>query len=486
MSTLKNETISGVFWSFIERFGNQALSLITYVVLARLLTPEDFGLVGMVAIFIAISQTFIESGFGNALIQQKDVESKDYSTVFYFNLIVGLLLYAILFFTAPLIAIFFDQQMLTGLTRLLGLVLIFNSLGLIQYVKLRKELNFKSIARTTIAANSVSVIIGIVLALRGLGVWALAIQMVAGFLVRTVLFWIFSQWRPTREFSFQSFKKLFNFGYKLLLSGLLDQIFQNIYLLVIGKIFNAKDLGYYTQSKKISDLPVVTLAAIVGSVTFPAFSKIQDDNEKLLVGFRKTIKLLVFVNFPLMLGLASIAQPLFLFMLGAKWLPSVPYFQLLCIAGMLYTLHTSNLSILQVKGRSDLFLRLEIIKKGITIIAIFIGLQWGVMGLIMSNVVTSFLGYFVNTYYSGKLLNYPLKNQLNDIWPAMITSIIMAIMVSAVGYWSQSFISFIAQITIGVIVYFSIAYYTKQEAFIDGLALIKEFTPLNSWKTKKY
>jgi len=486
MSKLKQQAVTGIFWSFLERFGSQFILLITQVVLARLLTPEDFGLIGMLAIFIGISQAFVDSGFGNALIQKKEVNQTDYSTVFYFNILVGFILYGILFFSAPFIADFFHQEKLIGLTRLIGLLLILNSFGLIQFVKLKKELNFKSIAKATIFSNIMAAICGITLAFLNFGVWALAIQMVSIYLFRTLIFWISSTWRPTWEFSYQSFKGLFNFGSKLLLSSLLDQIFQNIYLLIIGKLFTAKDLGYYTQAKKLQGVPVIALAAIVGNVTFPAFSKIQDENEKLLIGFRKTLKLLVFVNFPLMLGLAVVAQPLFLFVFGPQWLPSVPYFQLLCISGMLYTLHTTNLSILQVKGRSDLFLRLEIIKKSITVIAIFIGLQWGIMGLIYGRVVTSFIAYFINAYYSGKLLKYPIKNQLKDLWPAMVASITMAIIVSAVGFWSQSFISFIAQIIIGIAAYFIIANYTKQEAFLDGIALIREFIPLNSWKTKKY
>ncbi|MRT94812.1 MOP flippase family protein [Ancylomarina sp. 16SWW S1-10-2] len=485
--TLKKDTIKGVFWSFIDRFGTQFILLITQIVLARLLTPEDFGLIGMLSIFIAVSQVFVDSGFGNALIQKKDANQTDYSTVFYFNIGVGFLLYGILFFSAPYIASFFQEEKLIGLTRLIGLLLIFNSLGLIQFVKFKKDLDFKSIAKATMISNVIAAILGIMLAFLNFGVWALALQMVCIYFFRSLLFWILSMWRPTWEFSYISFKGLFNFGSKLLLSGLLDQIFQNVYLLIIGKLFSTKDLGYYTQAKKFQDVPVTTLAAIVGNVTFPAFSKIQDDKEKLLIGFRKTLKLLVFVNFPLMLGLAVVAQPFFLFVFGPQWLPSVPYFQLLCISGMVYTLHTTNLSILQVKGRSDLFLRLEIIKKGITVIAIFIGLQWGIMGLIYGRVVTSFIGYFINAHYSGELLNYPILNQLKDLSPSMMISIIMAILMITCTYFLELSISlFLLQICIGIISYFLISYFTKQEALIDGLKIIKEFIPLNSWKTKKY
>jgi len=486
MSTLKQQTVRGVFWSFLEKFGSRVILLITQIILARLLTPEDFGLIGMLIIFIAISQVFIDSGFGNALIQKKDAKQIDFSTIFYFNVLVGIVLYTILFFLAPLIANFFAQTKLVILTRVIGLQLVFNSLGLIQFVKYKKELDFRSITVAVISSNIMASILGITLAFSGFGVWALAIQMVSIYFFRTLMFWILSSWRPTLEFSYTSFKGLFNFGYKLLLSGLLDQIFQNIYLIIIGKLFTTKDLGYYTQAKIFQEVPVTTLAGIVGSVTFPAFSKIQDDNEKLLLVLSKTLKLLVFVNFPLMLGLAVIAQPLFLYVLGEKWLPSVPYFQLLAIAGMLYTLHTTNLSILQVKGRTDIFLKLEIIKKIIIVIAIFIGINWGILGLVIGRVVTSFIAYFINAYYSGKLINYSVSNQLRDIWPAMLTSIVMAVIMILAGYWSQSVLSFIFQIVTGIIAYFAIAYYTRQEAFFDSFTLIKEFIPKHSWKKRKF
>lgn len=486
MSNLKSQTIKGVFWSFIEKFGSQLILLISQIVLARLLEPKDFGLLGMLAIFIAVSQAFIDSGFDNALIQKKEVNQTDYSTVFYFNITIGIVLYLILFFAAPLIADFFHQPLLVDLTRVVCIVLAVNSFGLIQFVKFKIEMNFKAIAQVVVIANLLSAFVGIAMALMGFGVWALAGQIIGIYFFRTVLFWIKSSWRPSFIFSFQSFKQLFSFGSKLLLSGIINQVFQNIYLMVIGRIFSASLLGFYTQAKKLQEVPVTTLAQVVGNVTFPAFSKIQDDNVKLREGFRKLIKLMVFINFPLMLGLAVVAEPLLVLILGEKWLPSVPYFQLLCIAGMIYTLHASNLNILKVKGRSDLFLYLEIIKKTIVVIAIFIGLNWGIIGLIVGQICTSFISFFINAFYTGKLIYYTIPNQLKDISQTFFISLGMVAFMSIGWFINNQIISLVFQILIGIGSYLLLAIATKQEALTDGLLILKEVIPLRRWKNVKY
>jgi O-antigen/teichoic acid export membrane protein len=486
-TNLRQDTIKGVFWSFIERFGTQFILLITQIILARLLLPYDFGLIGMLTIFIAISQVFVDSGFGNALIQKKNTCNKDYSTVFICNIFISIVLYIILYFTSPIISSFFEQKELKYLLRYIGLVLFFNSIGVVQFARFKKSLNFKIIAKSTLYANIISAIAGIGLAYLDYGVWALATQMVLIFLFRSLFFWRYSTWRPLLIFSKASFQELFNFGYKLLLSGLLDQLFQNIYILLIGKFYTANDVGYYTQAKKMQEVPVVTLAAIVGSVTFPTFSKIQDDRERLLLGFRKILKLQVFINFPLMIGLAVIADPLFLFLLGEKWLFAVKYFQLLCISGMLYTLHTTNLSILQVKGRTDLYLRLEVIKKIISILSIVISINWGILGLVYGRVIVSIISYFINAYYSGVLLDYPIIYQLKDLYPSMLISVIMGtIMLFISQMFSMSIVLFISQIIIGLSFYLIVAYFVKLEACIDTIKILKEFIPLKIWKKRKY
>ena len=486
MSELKSQTIRGVFWSFIEKFGSQFILLISQIVLARLLDPRDFGLLGMLAIFIAISQAFIDSGFDNALIQKKDANQTDYSTVFFFNISIGVVLYLILFFTAPLIADFFRSPELVQLTRVVCLILVVNSFGLIQFVKFKIEMNFKAIAQVVVIANLLSAALGIVLALLNFGVWALAAQVIGIYFFRSILFWVKSTWRPSMVFSIKSFKGLFNFGSKLLLSGLISQTFENIYLLVIGRMFSATALGFYDQAKKFQQVPVATLAQVVGNVTFPAFSKIQDENEKLRLGFRKLIKLLFFINFPLMIGLAVMADPLLVVVLGDKWEPSVPYFQLLCIAGMIYTLHSSNLNILKVKGRSDLFLYLEIIKKAIVVLAIIIGLKWGIIGLIIGQIFTSFISFFINAFYTGKLISYTISNQLKDVSQTFYITIVTAAVMSLGWLIQNQILALSYQILSGIGTYLLLAFATKQEAVSDGISILKELIPTRRWKNAKY
>jgi len=486
MSELKSQTIRGVFWSFIEKFGSQFILLISQIVLARLLDPRDFGLLGMLAIFIAISQAFIDSGFDNALIQKKDANQTDYSTVFFFNISIGVVLYLILFFTAPLIADFFRSPELVQLTRVVCLILVVNSFGLIQFVKFKIEMNFKAIAQVVVIANLLSAALGIVLALLNFGVWALAAQVIGIYFFRSILFWVKSTWRPSMVFSIKSFKGLFNFGSKLLLSGLISQTFENIYLLVIGRMFSATALGFYDQAKKFQQVPVATLAQVVGNVTFPAFSKIQDENEKLRLGFRKLIKLLVFINFPIMIGLAVMADPLLVVVLGDKWEPSVPYFQLLCIAGMIYTLHSSNLNILKVKGRSDLFLYLEIIKKAIVVLAIIIGLKWGIIGLIIGQIFTSFISFFINAFYTGKLISYTISNQLKDVSQTFYITIVTAAVMSLGWLIQNQILALSYQILSGIGTYLLLAFATKQEAVSDGISILKELIPTRRWKNAKY
>lgn len=486
MSDLKSQTIKGVFWSFLEKFGSQLILLISQIVLARLLEPKDFGLIGMLAIFIAISQAFIDSGFDNALIQKKDVNQTDYSTVFYFNITIGFVLYLILYLAAPFIADFFHQPLLVNLTRVVCIILAVNSFGLIHFVKFKIEMNFKAIAQVVVMANLLSAFVGIIMALLNFGVWALAGQIIGIYFFRTILFWMKSSWRPSFVFSIQSFKQLFNFGSKLLLSGLISQTFENIYLLVIGRMFSVAALGFYSQAKKLQQVPVTTLAQMVGNVTFPAFSKIQDENEKLKQGFRKLIKLLVFINFPLMLGLAVIAKPLLVLILGEKWLPSVPYFQLLCISGMIYTLHASNLNILKVKGRSDLFLYLEIVKKAIVVLAIIIGLNWGIIGLIVGQICTSFISFFINAFFTGKLISYTIPNQIKDIRQTFFISLGMVAFMTIGWFIENQILSLSFQVLIGIGSYLLLAIATKQEALTDGLLILKEIIPLRRWKNVKY
>lgn len=432
--SLEKKTISGLFWSFSDLIANQGLHFIIHLILVRLLVPKDFGIIGMITVFISISQLFIDSGFTNALIREKEPSQEDYSTAFYFNLLVAVLLYGVLFFTANNISTFFNEPQLTLILKVLALVLIINSFGLIQRTMLTKMIEFKIQTKISVISSVLSGIISIGFAYMGFGVWSLVVRTLSMQFLQSFLLCIYNRWVPSLVFRISSFKRLFGFEWKLLASGLIDTIYNNLFYLIIGKVFSAEDLGYYTNAQKLRDTASQTITTAVQKVSYPVLSSINGEEEKLKNGYRRIIKSSVFIVFPLMIWLAAAAKPLFLFLFGSRWVRSIPYFQVLCFAGMLFPLHAINLNILQVKGRSDLFLRLEIIKKliGITAIGAVLFFGFGIMGLIWATVVTSFIAYFINSYYSAELLSYSTWEQIKDIFPVFGCSIGSGILVFVV------------------------------------------------------
>ena len=424
-NNLKHETVKGFLWSALERFSVQGLQFLMGLVLARLLLPSDYGLVGMLAIFLAISQTFVDSGFSSALIQKKDRTDTDYSTAFFFNIGVGLFFYLILFFTAPLIADFYNTPELNSLTKVIGINVFITSLAVVQRAKLTIKLDFKTQAKASFTSVFIGGSVGIAMAYKGYGVWALVIQSLLQNGLNTLFLWILSKWMPRVIFSKVSFKELFSFGSKLLGAGLLDTIYGNIYLIIIGKLFSARELGFYTRAQQFQKIPSQNITGIIQRVTFPVLSSIQDDDARLIAGFRSFLRMSVFVIFPMMIGLAVMSESLVRLLLTEKWLPAVPLLQLLCFAGMLYPVHAINLNILNVKGRSDLFLKLEIIKKVIITVVILITFSFGVKALVIGQIFTSFLAFFINTYYSGKIVSYGTWSQMKDTMPVLLISLIM-------------------------------------------------------------
>ena len=332
MSSIKKQTISGVLWSSIERFSVQGVQLLVMLVMARLLSPEEFGLIGMLTIFIAVSQSFIDSGFSNALIRKLDRTETDFSTVFYFNIAVGVICYLILFFTAPLIADFYEQPILVLLTRVLAISLFINSMTVVQRAKFTIRVDFKTQAKASFLAVIVSGIVGIVMAYKGAGVWALAVQQIVNGGINMVALWWMAHWRPQWTYSWKSFRELFSFGGKLLLSGLIDTVYRNIYLIVIGKVFTPADLGYYTNAHKLSEFPSANLSGIMARATLPILCSIQNEDSRLRRVYRQYLKLSAFVVFPLMVGLAALAEPTIELILGEQWLPAVPLLQILCFS----------------------------------------------------------------------------------------------------------------------------------------------------------
>jgi O-antigen/teichoic acid export membrane protein len=474
--SLKQKTLNALGWSFIESFANQGIQFIAGIVLARLLTPKEFGLIGMIIVFTAISESFIDSGFSNALIRKNDCQQEDYSTVFYFNLAVGILLYLVLFISAGSISKFYNEPKLIDLIRVLSINVIISSLGMTQRTILIKNINFKLQARISIIASVISGVTGISMAYMGLGVWSLVWRTLCQSFVMVVLLWIWNNWKPLLVFSFKSFQEMFSFGSKLLISGLIDTIYKNVYYLIIGKYYSAVDLGYYTRADNFKKLPSVTLTSIIGRVSYPVLSSIQDDNEKLKAGYKKLIKCTMLISFVSMIGMAAVAEPMIRTLIGAQWLPSVPYLQLLCFAGILYPLHALNLNMLNVKGRSDLFLKLEIIKKILVVPTIIIGVYFGIKVMICGIIVNSVFAYFLNSYWSGKLINYPMKEQVADIMPSFLMAVTMGATVFSVGYFLtlKPEMLLCIQLILGSLFTFTSARFLRLDAFMEMSGIVME------------
>ena len=434
--SLKNRAVRGVGWSFVDNIANSGITFLVGLVLARILTPAEYGVMAMVTIFIAISNSIVDSGFSNALIRKMNIERVDYNTVFYFNLVVSLVLYILLFLGAPVISTFFKEPILLDVMRVIGWVLVINALAIIPRTLFVKEVNFKTQTKVSLIASLSSGVIGIGMALAGLGVWSLVGQQLSRQLLNTLFLWIYCTWRPAWEFSMQSFKELFGFGSKLLLSGLLDTGFKEIYSLVIGRCYTAAQLGQYTRANQFNQIFSSNLTTVIQRVSYPVLSSIQDESERLREAYRKVIKSTMLISFACMLGLAAVARPLILILIGEKWLPAVGFLQIICFSGMLFPLHAINLNILQVKGRSDLFLRLEIIKKIIAVGPLVLGVLFSIEYMLWGSVCTSLIAYFLNSYYSADLINYPTKEQIKDILPTFLVSF-----VTAAAMWSLTLLS---------------------------------------------
>lgn len=431
--SLKQKTVSGLTWSFIDQFANMGITFLAGIVLARLLTPREFGLIGMITIFIAVSYTFINAGFTQALIRKKNCSQADFSTVFYFNLAVSIFIFVILFLTARYISIFFKEPKLIPILRILGIILIVDALGIIQRTILTKNINFKLQAKISLISSICSGIISIAMAYKGFGVWSLVAQRLSRQILKTILLWLWNYWTPVLIFSKKSFNELFGFGSKLLVSGLIDTIYQNVYLLIIGKFFSAQDLGYYTRADEFKNLPSQNLNSIIGRVTYPILSSIQDDIPRLKNNYQKLIRSTMFITFILMMGMAAVADPMIITLIGEKWRSSIIYLQMLCFVGMMYPLHALNLNMLQVLGRSDLFLKLEIIKKVLAIPTIIIGVIYGIKFMIAGMMLNSLIAYYLNSYWSGQFVGYSVKQQVADILPSFCLAFIMAVGVFLLG-----------------------------------------------------
>lgn len=427
--SLKQKTVKGVAWTALDRFFNLGFGFVVGVILARLLSPGDYGLLAMIAVFNAVAFVFLDSGFGSALIRKPDLTEDDNTTAFFFNLLAGIVLFGIIWIIAPWVSAFYDKPILKSLLRAEGSLLIIASFKIVQNTQLRRALNFKSLMITRSTGNFVGGIVGILAAFNGFGVWSLVIMHIADAVISLVLLWIISPWRPHGQWDKGSFRYLWDFGSKLLVSGLIDNIYANIYPIIIGKFYSAADLGQYTRAHQYASMPSGFLMGILQQVSFPVLSTIQEDVDLLANTYRRMLRFSVFIVFPVMLGMAVLARPLVISLITDKWAQCVPYLQIICFAVMWYPVHAINLNLLEVKGRSDLFLRVEVIKKVISTIVIFACVPFGIMGICFGALFTAVTSLIINTYYTGKLIQVGFLKQMLDMLPTLLCSLVMMLVV---------------------------------------------------------
>lgn len=428
--SLKSSVITSLIWKFLERIGTQGVQFVVAVVLARLLAPADFGLIALVTVFIALANVFVQSGLNTALIQKKDADNVDFSTVFYASLVIATLLYGVLFIGAPLIANFYNgQTKLIPIIRVLGVILLLGAVNSVQEAYVARNMMFKKLFYRSVGAIIPSGAFGVILAYLNFGIWALVGQQLMNSFLICVIMWFTVKWRPRLVFSLARFKKLFSFGWKLLCSALLDTGYRNIRDLVIGKMFTAADLGFYNRGDQFPKIIITNINTSIQSVLLPSLSTVQDDKTRLKSLARRTIKMSAFLILPMMAGLAAVAKPLTLILLGEKWLPAVPFIQICCFSYAFWPIHTTNLSAINAIGRSDVFLKLEIIKKcyGLAVLALAIWLFRSPIGIAASAAVTAPLGSFVNAYPNKKLLSYGFIEQMKDFLPSFALAVVMGV-----------------------------------------------------------
>jgi O-antigen/teichoic acid export membrane protein len=413
--------MNGAIWTFIDILINKGAYFIATIILAGILGPKEFGLLGMIMLFVSIGNTFIDSGMSTSLLRTKNVTEKDYATVFMTNLLMSVVVYTILFFIAPFIAIFYRQPILEDLIKIYCLGFVINSFRSIHNVKLMKEMEFKKITILNLPGNSISVIVAIWMGYSGFGIWSLVYLFLINQFISTILFWIFLKWKPSFDFDFDNYKYHFKFGYKLLLAAQLNTIFENIYNILIGKFYSVKALGFYERAYTFNNYPVSILSGIILKVSLPSLTSIKSDEERLQKAYKSIMQMSFLISASGLAFATLLAHQIVKLFLGDQWLALVPLFQVLSISFMFYPIHSLNINILSIFGRSDLFLKLEVVKKIMILIVVAICFNFGVIGLVWSSVINSILALIINTHYSGRFLNYPTKNQLLDLLPTLAT-----------------------------------------------------------------
>lgn len=482
--SLKNKTVKGTIWSGIDNVAQMGIQFIVSVVLARILTPDDYGLLGIMMIFTSVCTALVNAGFTTALIRKTDANMDDYNTSFIVNMAMSIAFYCLIFILSPNIAEFFGREELIKLTRIISLGMVIGAFSLVQQTRLTKKIDFKTQTKITLTAAVLSGCIGITMALLGYGVWALVAQALSVQIIRTVMLWYYDKWMPEMRFSSKSFHELFGFGWKMMVSAMLDSLWKELYQVVVGRFYNPATLGQYTRSKQFSQLFSSNLTNVIQRVTYPVLSNIQDDKERMVMAYRKIIKVTMFVTAISMFFLGAISDSLLYCLIGPKWHEAATYLPLICIAGSTYPLHALNLNMLQVQGRSDLFLGLEIIKKIIALAPLAVGAFVGIIPMLYANLVTSVIAFFLNSHYSGKFFGYNSWMQIKDISQSYGIATFIAICVYFLKYLPISnWIILPMQILFGILVFFMLCRVVKPIEYDE----MKEMTLsiVNKLKYKK-
>lgn len=474
---MKSEkVVSNFIWRFAERCGAQIVSFIVSIVLARVLAPEDYGTITLVTVFTAILQVFVDSGLGTALIQKKDADDLDFSTVFYFNFAICIVLYLGMFFLAPYIAIFYNKTSLTSVIRVLSLTIVISGLKGVQQAYVSRHMLFKRFFFSTIGGTVFSAFLGISMAYAGLGVWALVAQQLSNTMIDTLILWITVKWRPKKQFSWVRLKTLYTFGWKMLVSSLLESVYNNLRNLIIGKMYSSTDLAFYNQGDKFPNIIVTNINTSIDSVLLPTMANEQDNKERVKQMTRRAIKTSTYIMAPMMMGLAFCAKPIVELILTEKWLPCVPFLRIFCVTYMFWPVHTANLNAIKAMGRSDWFLRLEILKKIVGTVLLLSTMWFGVMAMAYSLLLDSILSQIINSWPNRKLLEYGYLEQVRDFMPGILLAVGMGGCVYFVGFLPlPTIVTLIIQIFTGAIIYIGMSAILKLEEFDYLLGMIKSF-----------
>ena len=473
---LKKKTLMGLIWQYAEKCGTQVVNFVVSVILARLLTPADYGLIGLITVFISIALVFARSGMGQALVQKKDANDEDFSTVFYFSLAVSVAMYAILFLFSPLIANSYNEPELIPIIRVLGVTIIIGAVYSVQQAKVQREMDFKKFFYATLVGTLLSAVVGIVLAYSGYGVWALVWQQISCQLINILVLFFSVKWRPKLIFSFSKMWGLFNYSWKLLVSGLIDTAYNNMYSLIIGFRYSPSDLGYYNRGKQYPMLIIENVNGSINSVIFPVLSKMQDEKERFKATVRRSMKTSTYIIFPLMAGLAAVAEPLVRIMLTDKWLPAVPFIRFCCFTYAFWPVHTANLQAVKALGRSGIYLQLEGIKKTIGIVILIVTLPYGLTAMMFGRCIATISSSIINAFPNKKLIDYSYIEQIMDMLPSIILSVIMCVAVLLVGTLNINLYLLLGlQIIVGGVVYLGLSILFKLECFTYVLDILKGF-----------